>query len=80
MPRLPRIEGAVLVAAMQRDGFQVARIKGSHYIMQKSFASGDTVTVPVPVHRGTVLKVGTLNGILRLARIERERLLELLEG
>lgn len=46
MPRLPRIEGSKLVKAMKKDGFFVARIEGSHYIMQKVFESGEKVTVP----------------------------------
>jgi len=63
---------------MERDGFVIARIKGSHYIMQKTFPDGEVITVPVPVHAGRILKVGTLSGILRKARISRERLLKLL--
>lgn len=78
MPRLPRIEGITLVRAMEREGFIVARIKGSHYIMQKTFEDGTTVTVPVPVHAGHIVKVGTLGGILRKARISRERLIKLI--
>jgi len=66
------------VRAMERDGFVIARIKGSHYIMQKTFPDGEVITVPVPVHAGRILKVGTLSGILRKARISRERLLKLL--
>jgi predicted RNA binding protein YcfA (HicA-like mRNA interferase family) len=79
MPRLPRIEGQTLVRAMERDGFQVVRIKGSHFILQKIFADGEVVTIPVPVHAGRILKVGTLAGILRKARIGRERLVVLLK-
>jgi predicted RNA binding protein YcfA (HicA-like mRNA interferase family) len=77
MPRLPRIEGITLVRALEREGFIIARIKGSHYIMQKTFDDGTTATVPVPVHARRIIKVGTLNGILRKARISRERLIEL---
>jgi predicted RNA binding protein YcfA (HicA-like mRNA interferase family) len=64
---------------MERDGFDVVRVKGSHFILQKTFADGEVVTIPVPVHAGRVVKVGTLSGILRKARISRERLEELLE-
>lgn len=64
---------------MERDGFDVVRIKGSHFILQKTFASGEVVTIPVPVHAGRIVKVGTLSGILRKARISRERLEELLK-
>jgi predicted RNA binding protein YcfA (HicA-like mRNA interferase family) len=79
MPRLPRIEGQTLVQAMERDGFQVVCIKGSHFILQKTFADGEVVTIPVPVHAGRILKVGTLAGILRKARIGREQLVILLK-
>ena len=65
--------------AMERDGFQVVRIKGSHFILQKTFANDKTVTIPIPVHAGRIIKVGTLSGILRKAHISRERLEILLE-
>jgi len=74
MPKLPRIDGRTLVRAMERDGFEIVRIKGSHFILQKAFPDGEVVTIPVPVHAGRIVKVGTLAGILRKARIERERL------
>lgn len=78
MPKLPRIDGRTLVGVMERDGFEIVRIKGSHFILQKTFSDGEQVTIPVPVHAGRVLKVGTLAGILRKARISRERLAALL--
>ena len=65
--------------AMERDGFKVVRIKGSHFILQKTFADGEVGTIPVPVHTGRIVKVGTLSGILRKARINRERLVALLK-
>ncbi|NHZ72487.1 MAG: addiction module toxin, HicA family [Aquificales bacterium] len=78
MPKLPRIKGRDLVKAMERDGFEVVRIKGSHHILQKIFPDGERVTVPVPVHAGHIIKVGTLSGILRKARISRGQLTKLL--
>ena len=72
MPKLPRIKGQALVRAMEHDGFKVVRIKGSHFILQKTFANDETVTIPV--HAGQIIKVGTLSGILRKAHISRERL------
>ena len=78
MPKLPRIKGRDLVKAMERDGFEVVRIKGSHHILQKIFPDGERVIVPVPVHTGHIIKVGTLSGILRKARISREQLTKLL--
>ncbi|MBI5880249.1 MAG: type II toxin-antitoxin system HicA family toxin [Chloroflexi bacterium] len=79
MPRLPRIDGRTLRRVLERDGFVVARIEGSHHIMLKSLPGGERIVVPVPIHGHRVIKVGTLTGILRKARISRERLGKLLE-
>ena len=78
MPKLPQIKGRDLVRAMECDGFEVVRIKGSHHILQKVFSDGERVTIPIPVHAGHNIKRGTLSGILRKAQISRERLVKLL--
>jgi|LZCG01.1.fsa_nt_gb predicted RNA binding protein YcfA (HicA-like mRNA interferase family) len=77
MPKLPRITGEELVKALGKEGFEIARQRGSHVQMRK-FAEGDKVTFPIPVHKGKTLKAGTLRGILRKAGISVERLIELL--
>lgn len=76
MTRLPRITGKDFVRAMERDGFTCVDIEGSHHIMQKKFPD-KKVTVPVPVHAGKILKLRTLNGILKKARISKEQLIKL---
>jgi len=78
MPRLPRITGDQLVKALQREGFEIARQRGSHVQMRKDI-KGEKVTFPVPVHKGKTLKPGTLQGILRKAGIPVEGLMELLK-
>ena len=78
MPKLPQVKGRDLVKAMERDGFEVVRIKGSHHILQKVFPDGERVTIPIPVHAGHNIKRGTLSGILRKAQISREHLVKLL--
>jgi predicted RNA binding protein YcfA (HicA-like mRNA interferase family) len=75
--KLPLITGEALVKALQREGFEIARQKGSHVQMRK-YVKGEKVTFPVPVHKGKTLKPGTLRGILRKAGVAVERLLELL--
>jgi predicted RNA binding protein YcfA (HicA-like mRNA interferase family) len=64
---------------MERDGFVVARIEGSHHIMLKILRDGTKVVVPVPVHGNRTIKIGTLTGILRKAGISRELFNELLK-
>ncbi len=76
-PRLPRLTGKQLVKALKKAGFICNRIEGSHHIMQKTFAEG-TVTIPVPVHSGKIIKLGLLNHILRKTRLSTNDLVKLL--
>lgn len=50
-------------------GFKIARQTGSHVVLKKQTDSGEIGTV-VPNHKE--LKIGTLNGILDLAKIKEE--------
>jgi len=77
MAKLPQITGTELVKALQKEGFEIVRQRGSHVQMRKH-VGGEKVTFPVPVHQGHDLKPGTLRGILRLAGVSAERLDELL--
>ena len=60
MPKLPRLTGAEMVAFLKSQGFTVARIRGSHHVMER----GERRTT-VPVHGSKILRIGTLQGILR---------------
>ena len=77
MPKLPRITGEELVKALEKEGFEIARQRGSHVQVRK-YVEGKKVTFPIPVHKGKTLKPGTLRGIMRKAGISVERLIELL--
>ena len=52
--------GERIVRALERDGFKVARVRGSHHIMRHADGRGTTV----PVHQGRDVAKGTLRGIL----------------
>jgi predicted RNA binding protein YcfA (HicA-like mRNA interferase family) len=69
--------GRELMRALQKEGFEITRQKGSHIQMAK-YVGGEKLTFPVPVHAGKIIKQGTLKGILRKANISVERLQELL--
>ncbi len=73
MPKLPRITGEALVKALKKKGFEVVRTRGSHVQVRKILEDGK-ITFPVPVHKGKLLKTGTLKGILRKAGISEEEL------
>jgi predicted RNA binding protein YcfA (HicA-like mRNA interferase family) len=69
MAKLPRISGRQTVAALERLGFVQVRQRGSHVILKRRTPAGDIVC-PVPLH--PELAIGTLRGILRLARVDVE--------
>jgi predicted RNA binding protein YcfA (HicA-like mRNA interferase family) len=66
MPRLPRLRGREVIAALRQAGFVVVRIKGSHHIMRH----GDGRTTVVPVHAGEIIGTGLMNKILKDVEIE----------
>lgn len=74
MPKLPRIKPAKLIKVLQKAGFYVDHTIGSHYILYKDDKSNP---VSVPYHNKD-LKLGTLNGILKQARISVKKLSEYL--
>jgi predicted RNA binding protein YcfA (HicA-like mRNA interferase family) len=74
MPRLPRVTGKDLLAALERSGFRVVRVKGSHHLMRHA----DGRTTVVPVHAGETIGPGLLNRILADCELSREELVRLL--
>jgi predicted RNA binding protein YcfA (HicA-like mRNA interferase family) len=54
------VSGERIVRSLERAGFKVARVKGSHHIMRHPDGRGTTV----PVHQGRDVAKGTLRGIL----------------
>jgi predicted RNA binding protein YcfA (HicA-like mRNA interferase family) len=74
MTKLPRLTGKKVVAALRKAGFDVVRIKGSHYFVGHQ---DGRVTV-VPVHSGETIGPGLLASILRDVKLTRPQLHELL--
>ena len=66
MPELRKVSGREAVKALERLGFRQARQRGSHVVMVREVPEGKVGCV-VPMHRE--LKVGTLRGILRQAKL-----------
>lgn len=60
MGRLSRATGKEMVRFLERRGFALRRVVGSHHVMRR----GEVQTV-VPVHGNENLRIGTLRGILR---------------
>ena len=63
------VSGQQLARALERHGWSLLRIQGSHHIYGKS---GVPVRVSVPIHGNTPLKVGLLNHLLKLAGLSED--------
>ncbi len=72
--KLPAVKPEELVRVLEKHGWELARVRGSHYIMKNP---SDRRTVPVPVHNRD-LKIGTLRGIMRRVDLSPEELRRLL--
>ncbi len=76
MSRLPALRGGDVVRALERAGFEVVRIKGSHHMMEHP--EEPTRRTVVPVHAGTDIKSGLLRKIIDNAGLTVEEFLELI--
>ena len=74
MPRLPVLSPEKLARVLEKKGFVLDRIRGSHHAY---FRSDLDVTITVPFHKKEVGK-GLLIEIMKQAGITREELLDLL--
>ena len=72
MPSLPRLSGRAVVKAFGRDGWQLARQKGSHMILVKD---GSWATLSVPDHRE--MAPGTLRSLIRASGLTVDEFLAL---
>ncbi len=75
MSKLPVVSAKDLIRALEKEGFQILRQKGSHIILQKK-TPAEVVTAVVPNH--SEIAKGTLRSILRKTKISPEQLIQLL--
>jgi predicted RNA binding protein YcfA (HicA-like mRNA interferase family) len=76
MTRLPRATGREVIAALERAGFQVIRVKGSHHFLR----SAEGRRTVVSVHGGEVLGPGLTAKILRDCQLTSDDLIDLLRN
>jgi predicted RNA binding protein YcfA (HicA-like mRNA interferase family) len=74
MSQLPSVTGKKVIAALEKAGFEVARVRGSHHILIHS----DGRRTVVPVHSGETIGRGLLSQILRDTELSREEFKKLL--
>lgn len=73
--KLPAVNGKQVIAALEKEGWYVKRVRGSHHVLRHSTIPD---AIPVPVHSNRPLKRGTLASILRAAAISRDEFARLL--
>ena len=74
MPELRKISGKDCVKILcNKFNFQISGRKGSHVKLSKETSEGKIGTV-VPIH--PQLKIGTLKGILKQAKIDEQEFIE----
>jgi predicted RNA binding protein YcfA (HicA-like mRNA interferase family) len=71
---LPAIRSKELIRALERAGFSVQRVTGSHYILKHP--AKPELRITVPFHNRD-LKRGTLQSIVKQAGFTNEEFLEL---
>jgi len=74
MTKLPSVPGSKVIKALERAGFEVVRISGSHHIMRHQ----DGRSVSVPVHASRDMPRGTLRNILAVISVTDDDFLKLL--
>ena len=74
MSRLPSLTGKDVINTLQRGGFEVIRVKGSHHFLRHP---DGRVTV-VPAHAGETIGPGLMAKILRDCEMSHEQFAALL--
>jgi predicted RNA binding protein YcfA (HicA-like mRNA interferase family) len=70
--KLPALKPKFVIKALERKGFYVHHISGSHYILKK-----ESLRVTIPYHNKD-LKPGTLVSIIKQAGLTLKEFLDLL--
>jgi predicted RNA binding protein YcfA (HicA-like mRNA interferase family) len=74
--KLAGLNGQQIIKALQRDGFELVRVSGSHYMLRKPGKS--LCKVSVPVHGSQDLPPGTVRSIIKQAGLTVEEFTALL--
>jgi predicted RNA binding protein YcfA (HicA-like mRNA interferase family) len=64
---LKQVSGKELAKAVQRKGWRLSRIKGSHHIFVKE---GRPERIVIPIHGNEPLKIGLLKSLLKIAELK----------
>jgi len=68
---LRAVSGKEFIKLLEKKGWQLKRIKGSHYVYMKK---GNPVRLSVPVHGNKPLKIGLLKHFMKIVGLSEEEL------
>jgi predicted RNA binding protein YcfA (HicA-like mRNA interferase family) len=66
-----QITGKELAKALQRRGWQLSRVKGSHHIFLKD---GRRERIVIPIHGSQPLKIGLLHALMKMADLNEDEI------
>ena len=66
---MKEVSGKALARALEKRGWQLLRIAGSHHIYGKD---GSVVRLSVPIHGAKPLKTGLLRHLMKLAELNEQ--------
>lgn len=65
------ISGKEFAKLLEKHGWELKRINGSHHIYAKD---GNPARISVPIHSHTLLKIGLLKHLMKIANINENEL------
>ncbi|MEK7855072.1 MAG: type II toxin-antitoxin system HicA family toxin [Acidobacteriota bacterium] len=68
---MKQVSGKELAQAIQKKGWVLARIKGSHHIF---VMAGRRERIVVPIHGNHPLKIGLLKSLMKIAELKEQDL------
>lgn len=64
---MKQVSGKALVKAIERKGWSLVRVKGSHHIF---VMLGRRERIVIPIHGNRPLKIGLLRALMKIAELE----------
>ena len=64
---MKQVSGKALAKAIERKGWNLVRVKGSHHIF---VMSGRRERIVIPIHGNRPLKIGLLRALMKIAELE----------
>lgn len=74
--KLTGLKGRQIINALQRGGFEIIRVSGSHHVLRRSGVPGSKVIIPI--HGARDIPPGTIHSIVKQAGLTVDEFIDLL--